>query len=261
MQARTEYTPRFNPEVSSLTSIVKPNSQGKAPQAMEKMLYDGPDVSNPALEIPEGAINVLSIIRNSKILDTHSRYLLWNFHHKSNRSLSDRSKSEISASKWEIRDSLPGYCDGTSKTICGRLESSTCLLSGYVDSKGGLVGNDSSGLLTTNLENVKYGIVIIMMEAIYPTAKNHDQRKVEDSLSQLPNNFEFEYSLDGIKTIWKKKDLIYHRKIPERFVELYTLLDDEEMYKKEKTQNLELSLRLNNCGENCAVKLTHIYWA
>lgn len=259
MQARTEYTPRFNPNFTSLTSIVELGLQG--PQAKEQNLYDGPDVPNPALELPEGAIDVLSIIKNSRRLDTSLTNMFWSSRHKQNRSLTDRLKSGVTGSSWEVRDSLPGYCDGTSNAICGRSKSSNCLLSGNVDARGGIVGNDTSELLVMHLENIKEGLVIIKIDVLFSIDESHDKIETEDPLSHLPDNFEFEFSIDGTKTIWSKEDLTIHRKVPEKFVELYTLLDDEEMSKSGKTQNLQLALRLHNCGQECAVKLTHVYWA
>jgi hypothetical protein len=63
LHAGTEFTPKANPERTSLQSIIKPNELGyAAPHPSCKMLCTGPDVHNPILELPEGAVDVNAIV-------------------------------------------------------------------------------------------------------------------------------------------------------------------------------------------------------
>lgn len=66
LKAATEFTPRANPDENSLRSIIKPTADGHVPEVRETMLYDGPDVPNPSLELPEDAIDVEAIVSNRR---------------------------------------------------------------------------------------------------------------------------------------------------------------------------------------------------
>jgi hypothetical protein len=61
MNGRTQYTPRADFDGASLTSILKPAPNGYIPKNELKPLYEGPDVHNPAYDIPDDQIDVLSI--------------------------------------------------------------------------------------------------------------------------------------------------------------------------------------------------------
>jgi len=62
LNGRSEFTPRANPHETSILSILKPKPDGTLPQYVyTKMLYDGPDVPNPALSVPDDAIDVYAI--------------------------------------------------------------------------------------------------------------------------------------------------------------------------------------------------------
>jgi hypothetical protein len=67
-QARSQYTPRADFHESSLTSIIKPTADGYVPKNENKLLYEGPDVHNPCFDIPEGEIDLYSIVSGRRRL-------------------------------------------------------------------------------------------------------------------------------------------------------------------------------------------------
>jgi len=251
MKARTEYTPRFNPESTSIRSIVKSDDGQVVPQLTETMLYDGPDKANPMLLRPDDAIDVVQIVSNRRRLlsivedgkkargdnTPLSRFRI--------RRLDGESHDD-SINKWNV-SGLPGRCDGESESICGRMRSSTCLLSGHVDSVGGLSGDDTSGRIIMTLEQVKEGIIILKLDT-------HELEVTED--------FQFDFSIDGIETSWSKTVFLEKRKsFSGGSVEFFTLLDSADFAKESTKKNVDLGIQVRNCTTPCGIWLTHVYWA
>ena len=156
MRGRSEFTPRPMPESTSISSIIKPAEGGYVPKVEDKLLYDGPDDPPPALDIPDDAIDVRFIVsagirRRRRRLD---------------------EDAIVPGLGWQVHGELPGVCDGTATGICGRLESSTCLLDGHMDSKGGVLGNEYSGWLVFTVKDVKEGIIMLALETSHDPSEN-----------------------------------------------------------------------------------------
>lgn len=258
MQAKSEFTPRFDIEKTSLTAIIKPDSKGNIPKMEEKNIYDGPDVWNPVLEVPDGEIDVLAIVSNRRlgimnpwmgyrieddqtlsIFSSQNGTVQGNFDNLRKRKLATITPG----SGWKFQGSLPGSCDGTFKSQCGRLKSSSCLLSGHVDSKGGIQGTESNGWLVMKLDNVKYGIIIIKL--------------VQEGSNK--NDFEFEYAIDGVVKSSQQQAFRADTKVPEDERNLYVLLDDESISKSGKSKDMEVAIQLKKTGKSSFL-LTHVYW-
>jgi hypothetical protein len=77
------------------------------------------------------------------------------------------------------------------------------------------------------------------------------------ALNDFPDEFKFEYSVNGVVTTLNKQEFIDKRTEPQRVFELLTLLDDASFTGK----NVEVAVRLRDCGHDCMLGLTHIYWA
>mmetsp|Transcript_24884 Transcript_24884/g.45064 ORF Transcript_24884/g.45064 Transcript_24884/m.45064 type:complete len:965 (-) Transcript_24884:82-2976(-) len=207
MKARTEFTPRANPEETSLLSIIQPAPDGYVPQIEENMLYEGPDVPNPALDIEEGSVDVMEILSNRRRLDESFASSYINNHSEEESNENDSTTQQghlrrasrrflddaiVPGTGWELQDVLPGNCDGTYSGICGRTQTDECLLLGHMDNRGGVIGNELSGWLVMNLKDVKAGIVIIKLEtrhlpeeskrtiASSNESKNDDPPKIKD---------------------------------------------------------------------------------
>jgi len=171
-------------------------------------------------------------------------------------------------------DANPGNCDGTSTGYCGRKSSSTCLLSGHSDYRGGILGDALSGWLVMNIPKVEAGLIMVKFESWHLTRESkgtrgwkevnngkYDRdrdRGLKDKAPPLPDDFFFDYAINGEVTSLGLEEFNNARKIPQRVVEIITILDDPEM---EAMENLEVAFRLRNCGRDCVFKFTHLYWA
>jgi predicted nucleic-acid-binding protein len=75
----------------------------------------------------------------------------------------------------------------------------------------------------------------------------------------LPDEFIFEYSIDGVITSLSKTDFLEKKQQLQRVVETVTLLDDEGFTSEPK--DVEVAIRLRGCGRKCTFGVSHIYWA
>ena len=273
LQARTESTPRADPTLTSITSILDPSLDGSVPSLSEQMLYEGPDVPNPALMIPTDEINVHDIIINRR----RELFGWQEAHYYSLEPVNDIVEDQVTSKitsylrrrtdendvtpgeGWELQ-TLPGNCDGTTMGICGRLASSDCLLYGHMNDRGGLVGNDSNGWLIMNLSNVTEGIVMIQYEILSSSSSESSS-----SSPALPEDFSFDYLIDDDIASLTKEQFLEKTKSPQKEVHLITLLDDSQFIVSDdngnKLKNIKFAFRLRNCKNECSLKLTHVYWA
>ena len=151
LQGRTEFTPRANPETTSIRSILKTGDY--TPSIGAEPLYEGPDVRNPMFDIPEGHVDVLAILNNGRTFpqdDEKSRRL--------------KISNKIVPGKGYQLDHPVGYCDGSYNAICGRSQDSACLLYAHHDARGGLRFHEYSGWIVMNVPKVKEGLIMIKME-------------------------------------------------------------------------------------------------
>lgn len=280
MNGRTEFTPRANPDGTSLRSILKPTPIGFVPKIEAEILYDGPDVPNPLLMVPEGETDVEAIVSNRRRLSevqfvnnldtsTHSNSATSILTNQSQH-LRGRNLEEIKAGKgWELQ-ALPGNCDGTATGICGRLKSSDCLLYGHMDERGGIIGNEMSGWLVMNVPNVTAGIIILKFEEWHLgrestvtegwTEVNNGEynRALKEVHTPLPDDFMLDYAIDGEVTTLNLEQYKERLSVTERVIETLILLDDPDM---KESKDIEVAFRMRNCGRGCVWKVTHLYWA
>jgi len=123
------------------------------PKVEDKMVYEGPNEPNPVLALPEDAFDVRFIV------SAGIRRRL--------RRLGDDDnddKSIVPGLGWQIHGELPGKCDGSSTGICGRQETSSCLLDDHMASKGGVLGNEFSGWLVFTVKDVNEGVIVLALE-------------------------------------------------------------------------------------------------
>ena len=246
LQARTEFTPRTDPTQTSILNIISSESDGPIPSLSEEMIYDGPDVPNPSLMLPKEVVDVQAIVSNRRQLLKRNAEL-----EKANDSIKTpfniRRRTNAEAQKgWDL-DTLPGTCDGTTTAICGREASSDCLLYGHMDYQGGLIGDSSSGTLSMKLTNFTEGLIILKFDSI--------------PMNSLQEDFSFEYSINSAVTAFTKAQFIDKVKSPERNVDVLTILDDPFFINTGDDSSVDFSMQLNNCENDCKLKLTHIYWA
>lgn len=76
----------------------------------------------------------------------------------------------------------------------------------------------------------------------------------------LPENFKFEWAINGKITTLDKKDYINEKKLVQRVIEAFTLLDDPNF--TEEATDVEVAVRITGgCGRDCTIGVSHIYWA
>ena len=275
LKARTQYTPRADPGKTSIVSILKPTNDGYIP-SVAAPLYEGDDLPNPSTIVPEGAIDVRAILSQRR---RGMRDLL--FQEKKSSLISKKIDSvnenrRVDADKvspgfgWVLHSEPSGFCDGSYYSQCGRQNSSKCLLAGHNDGRGGILGDGLSGWLVMSLEGLKEGIIMLNFDFWHGknprtegwTELNDGKRRILNGDGDLlPNSTLFEYSINGNLITWDLTQLLDHDKVIQRVVQWMVLLDDEEMAKSEKVENIELALRLNGCGRECSLSVNHVYWA
>jgi len=307
LNARTEFTPRLDPDETGIMSILRDSSKIKT----KKSGHYVPENVISEISIPDGEIDIFTIISNvnlpkskefrRRMVKNSSHELLHGYtSRKSNREeaeritqpflsprykkkLGDGNDSIISHSSllrrkitsgssivagdgWRVHGERLGICDGTLTGVCGNDPTSECSLFGHHDSRGGIIGDALSGWLVMDIPNVLDGIIIVKMETSHKKLKNNKKgeerdRKLGDPLPQLPDNFIFEFSINGKIESWDKNTFMTQRKLGQDNVELFTLMDDTEISKSGQVEKIELAIQLKGCGEDCIIKLTHVYWA
>lgn len=294
LHARTEYTPRANPEKTSIQSLIKPNELGYIPHIIHKMLYTGPDVHNPYLDLPERATDVCAIVSNGRTYNSEMQ--------RRQRRLQQQDPIAPGLG-WIMSDGLGknGYCDGTYNSECGRKAHSRCLLSGHNDGRAGIMFDSYSGWLVMTLPQLQEGVIMTKIETWYgagsnPMTKNWtsiDNKGLRQNLrannltnrspffmssegnetsdrrlwrkKALPpetcDNFQFQFAVDGIVTTWNKTDWLKQNHFFQQTVELQILLDDPKFTSEPK--DVELAIRMTGCGDTSkkTMSLTHIYFA
>lgn len=273
-QGRTEFTPRADPEKTSLRTLLKTGEY--EPTIGDKILYNGPDVRNPMFDIPEGHVDVLAILNNGRTFPDGSR-----------RELADeeqvrgeerrRLDSEIIPGKGYQLKHPAGYCDGTYNAVCGRTAQNPCLLNGHHDARGGLMFHEYSGWIVMNIPKVKEGIIMIKMETWHfadevPVAEGwktvnnernlrSEQRNLKRQQIPYCDDFHFDFAVDGKITSWNLEEFKEANKNIQRVVEVFTMLDDPAYVKEGEEKDVELAIRLHGCGDEKVFSLTHVYWA
>jgi hypothetical protein len=276
--------------------LIKPAPDGYVPRNEKVALYEGPDVHIPAFDVPEGAVDVVAIVENRRRhLEQSSeepdrsnvQSMKANQSHKVARGLGD----EIVPGKgWQVFDEPQGFCDGTYEAVCGRSTDNECILAGHHDGRGAVIGNEYAGWLVLQLTNVKEGIIVAKLHTWHFESENtrtagwkavNDERRLrgetpaldentyeyrERNLMRsyetpnLPDEFVFEYAINGKITTWNKTEFLEKKQQVQRVVETVTLLDDKDFFNGE-SQDVEVAIRLRGCGSSCVFGLSHIYWA
>ena len=273
-QGRTEFTPRANPEKTSMRSILKTGDY--MPTVRDEILYEGPDVRNPMFDIPNGQVDVLAILNNGRTFPNHQRRDL-----AVERAPMERrvASDEILPGKgYMLANHPPGYCDGSYNAICGRKAGNPCLLYGHHDGRSGFLFHELSGWIVMEIPKVKEGIIIIKLETWHwpeevtitkgwTTVNNERNLLSEQSrdLKRQPpeycDDFHFDFAVDGKITTYNREQFKEADKNIQRVVEVFTMLDDPTYVKEGEEKDVELAVRMRGCGNEKVFSLTHVYWA
>mmetsp|Transcript_27767 Transcript_27767/g.65251 ORF Transcript_27767/g.65251 Transcript_27767/m.65251 type:complete len:895 (-) Transcript_27767:3416-6100(-) len=298
MKAKTQYTPRANPNESALTSIIKPTSDGYIPTNTRTMLYEGPDAHNTCFDIPEGEVDVFNVVTGRRRLEDSfkspslpDRHQVDDFMYHSTSPLARNLQDTITPGKgWEVWEEPPGFCDGTYNATCGRWTGDDCFLNGHHDARAAVIGNEFSGWLVMSLKDLKEGIIILKLHTWHTeeestltkgwTSVENQQRRLGQSSTsfeakdvtpanrmltrdystpELSDEFAFDYAIDGEITTLTKDQLLKEKKNIQRVVETLTILDDPNFTSEAK--DVEIAIRLRGCGRSIVFGVSHVYWA
>jgi hypothetical protein len=199
---------------------------------------------------------------------------------------------------WQVIGEPAGTCDGEYDSICGRQISSGCLLQGHHDERGYLGGTEYSGWVVMDIPDMKEGILLLkfwtwtgaksvtrtdgwtsvnnekrmlrsaaLNNQTFSTDVVDDEYEYLDSeslpnqrrLQSLPDGFLFDYAINGKITTLNKDQFTEKLKSVQRVVDIITLLDDPNF--TSATKNVEVAFRMRECGRECTLALTHVYWA
>jgi hypothetical protein len=196
---------------------------------------------------------------------------------------------------WQVIGEPAGTCDGEYDSICGRSITSDCPLRGHHDERGFLGGTEYSGWVVMDIPDMKEGILMLKFwhwrkaEEVtrtdgWTTVNNEkrmlrsaalsnytdvsdDEYEYLDSESQpnqrrrldIPDGFLFDYAINGKITTLNKEQFTEKLKSVQRVIDIITLLDDPNFTKA--PTNVEVAFRMRECGRECTLALTHVYWA
>jgi hypothetical protein len=199
---------------------------------------------------------------------------------------------------WQVIGEPAGKCDGEYDSICGRQITSDCPLKGHHDERGYLGGTEYSGWVVMDIPDMKEGILMLkfwtwtkansvtrtegwtsvnnekrmlrsaaLNNQTFSTNVMDDEYEYLDSETlpdqrrrlTLPDAFLFDYAINGKITTLNKDQFTEKLKSVQRVVDIITLLDDPNF--TSATKNVEVAFRMRECGRECVLALTHVYWA
>ena len=256
--------------------------------------YQPPDVFNPDLHPPPGAIDVLNIVEAGveykSVLAPDYITGYYNVPKFANPPKVTPGKGVRLDTK--VSDNL---CDGSVDSFCNRGGSNPCLLYGHNDGRNGLFFDGYSGWVVFNIPDLKNGLVVIKFESWHAanateltqdwtsinnengralsSSVNHNNSTVDSSTDWYDNRslgkkgpppfceeFQFEYAIDGVVTSLNKEQYEERRQGVQRVVETITLLDDPDFSGGEEKE-VEIAIRMTGCAQLKTFKLTHVYWS
>jgi len=213
MKGRTQYTPRQNPQQTSVSSLLRATPDGYIPRNTLKPLYRGMDAHNPCFDLPEGAVDVVArVTQNSSSAELRQSHLqeeeselsdvtqLSPNHHQPPHPVSAGPKIAPGRG-WQIFDEPQGECDGTYDSICAKSTRNRCVLYGHHDERGSVLGSDMSGWLVMEIprRQLQSGLFLIKLHTWYErednsrtigwiTVNNLGQKELEESKDTIESN-------------------------------------------------------------------------
>ncbi|KAL3794390.1 hypothetical protein HJC23_012927 [Cyclotella cryptica] len=240
LKGRTEYTPRSNPTVTSLKSVIVPSASGNLPVYDLQSVFVGEIWENPIADVPAHAVDALEILdlKKQRRRDRPSR----------------RLDAIQSGDGWRIHHSYPeDDCDGsyTPWSSCGRVSTSTCLMEAHHGSRGFISGDQTTGWLSMMISGMEFGYVAVNLK-IGDLGEN--KRSLADV---IPDTFSFDYAVDDVTASLDKSQFLEKLEIFNG-ISLFTIFDDEN----KSSEEVKISLRVNGCSkeEGCQLAVSHLYW-
>jgi hypothetical protein len=178
------------------------------------------------------------------------------------------SGGAAAGSKWVLYNAPIGFCDGSSQATCNRHESNRCLLANQQFYKGGLLASGTSDWLSIAVPTVSDGVILLRfdwsMKARLTAATPGDVWSPGNRLSQLPDDFEFEYSVGSsspVVTLNRKQFLEWGSVVTDDLV-VYPVLMNPRMSYNASAVNEQIDVKFRvRTGKQFMVILTHVYYA
>jgi hypothetical protein len=259
--------------------------------------YEAPDVFNPSLHPPPGAIDALSIVEAG--VDFKS-VLAPDYTTEYYKKPTFANPPKVPVGKGICLSTKVGdtYCDGSVDSFCNRGEDNRCLLN---DGRHGLIFDSYSGWMVLNVPDVKNGFIAVKYESWHWESDswktvgwqsiNNEGRKLSSAEETILNSsnstkaaltihnsntterrglkkkqiefcpeFRFEYAIDGQITSLNLTEWRAASKMVQRVVEVVKLLDDPN-YTGGEEKEVEVAVRITGCARSKVFQLTHIYWS
>jgi hypothetical protein len=262
-------------------------------------IYKPPDVFNPSLHPPPGAIDVLNIVEAG--VDFKSVLAPDYTHFYKKPSFANPPKVTPGKGVRLNTKSSDHLCDGSVDSFCDRAWDNRCLLYGHNDGRNGLLFDGYSGWVVMNIPDLRNGFIVVKFESWHfigelkrtdgwTSINNEEARSLLSGPSSLvPSNstaistagnsdwydhrrlgkrkpepycdeFKFEYAIDGKVTSMNLQEFQKNRKQVQRVVETLTLMDDPD-FTGGQEKEVEVAIRITGCAHTKIFQLTHIYWS
>lgn len=168
------FTPRANPQDTSLLNLVVQGPDSPVPSPAYKVLYEGQNHLHSCYETKEDQPDVLAIVSNRRQLtEVEAEMPIGRSDYEGSNKARHLASDDIILGKgWQHIGEFPGDCDGTYDAICGRHTDHTCPLIGDHDSRGALVGNEYSGWMVLNIPSVSQGVILLKLVTWYTSDQN-----------------------------------------------------------------------------------------
>ncbi len=281
MRGATEWSPRNDPDHTSIRSLVKSSPIGYVPGLIDvqELVYRGRDPVFPSQRVPKGEVDVAAIARSLPPRDSSARRSLSSLarrrHHRHRRI--ETTSNILPGDGWSVHGHPGGYCDGTSNAECNRGSSFNCLMSGHNDARGVMKGDGLSGWLVLQLKDVTEGIFMARMEDWHNYNSNlrtegwvevnngrvDERRRLKAPPPPHPPEFRFEVAVNGvIVSSWNSTEYKEQCRALSYNNGICLLWHDEERALRKEKEDVEIAMRLGgDGGRNAMMAISHIYYA
>lgn len=272
VKARTEFTPRAYPSMSSIRTLMPPEMAKSVPQP-DKPLYEPPEVFIKELHPPSGVLDLLNIVEaGTDFQSTLNPDYAYEYYKKP--IFENQSKIPFGKGVGLITKAGDQYCDGTADSFCGKGPDDNCLLAGTNDARNALYIDGFSGWTVLNIPDLRYGYVALKFETWRRSGENPQTKDLEsendqstttrslkgDEAPEYCDAFQFEYAIDGQVHVLSKDDFLKKVHQVQRVVEIITILKDPD-YTGGQEKEVEVAFRITGCERLKTFALSHIYWA
>lgn len=282
--------------MTSIRTLLHPEQS--ATLITQDNFYEPPDIFNPSLHPPEGAVDALNIVELGKEFDPVN-FPDYTSSYMKKSSVTSQSKTKVELGKGLYLNGKAGdpYCDGTVNSFCARGKGDACPLYGHNDGRNGILFDGFSGWIVMTLPDVKNGRIAVKYHSWHwpgdakstegwisinnetssdaggrrrlsfqsnnthvEAQRNRSMRRLKQQPAEFCNDFHFEYAIDGQVTTLSLPEWQNRSKHVQRVVEILTVLDDPS-YTGGEEREVEVAVRITGCARVKTFSLTHVYWS